>query len=239
MYPAPNAPGTNNGLQNNYDVPRFPKAMRDNYDVKVNWNRNVVAPDLGQVLDDGRRRAGPVLPAVRRRRAAATPTVSLWTVGQTWTHHADAHLDANVGSNKMTHQSQGPGLRHQLRARRFGIPGTNSAGVTGPGSADLERYSGMPVSSTPGCRRSATTPAGRRCGATRSATRSRPTSPRCAGTHEIRTGFDFVQLTLDHWQPEVGNPRGTFNVRRRHHRHAGLYRDRSAAGTATRRSCSA
>ena len=30
-----------------------------------------------------------------------------------------------------------------------------------------------------------------------------------AGKHEFRSGFDFVRLTLDHWQPEVGNPRGT------------------------------
>ena len=29
-----------------------------------------------------------------------------------------------------------------------------------------------------------------------------------AGRHEIRTGFDFVRLRLNHWQPEVGNPRG-------------------------------
>ena len=29
------------------------------------------------------------------------------------------------------------------------------------------------------------------------------------GRHEVRGGFDFVRLTLDHWQPEVGNPRGT------------------------------
>ena len=28
------------------------------------------------------------------------------------------------------------------------------------------------------------------------------------GRHEIRTGLDFVRLTLDHWQPEIGNPRG-------------------------------
>ena len=39
LYPAPNNPGTNNGLQNNLFIPRNPKADRDNYDVKVNWNR--------------------------------------------------------------------------------------------------------------------------------------------------------------------------------------------------------
>jgi hypothetical protein len=32
-----------------------------------------------------------------------------------------------------------------------------------------------------------------------------------AGKHEFRTGFDFVRLTLDHWQPEVGNPRGSLS----------------------------
>jgi outer membrane receptor protein involved in Fe transport len=31
-----------------------------------------------------------------------------------------------------------------------------------------------------------------------------------AGAHEIRTGFDFVRLGLDHWQPEINNPRGNF-----------------------------
>jgi outer membrane receptor protein involved in Fe transport len=32
-----------------------------------------------------------------------------------------------------------------------------------------------------------------------------------AGRHELRTGFDFVRLTLDHWQPEIANPRGQMN----------------------------
>ena len=32
-----------------------------------------------------------------------------------------------------------------------------------------------------------------------------------SGKHEIRTGFDFVKLALNHWQPEDSNPRGRFN----------------------------
>ena len=32
-----------------------------------------------------------------------------------------------------------------------------------------------------------------------------------AGKHEIRSGFDFVKLALNHWQPEFANPRGRFN----------------------------
>src|SRR6478672_1024530 len=40
LYPAPNNPGTNSGLQNNLYIPRSPKADRDNYDFKVDWKRN-------------------------------------------------------------------------------------------------------------------------------------------------------------------------------------------------------
>ena len=29
-----------------------------------------------------------------------------------------------------------------------------------------------------------------------------------AGRHEVRSGFDFIRLRLNHWQPEVSNPRG-------------------------------
>ena len=89
----------------------------------------------------------------------------------------------------------------------FGIPGLNADGVGGPGSADLERYSGMPVFST-GLSQlgndSTWTPVWRD---ERSYTISTNLT-KVAGRHEFRTGFDFVRLRLNHWQPEVGNPRG-------------------------------
>ena len=107
----------------------------------------------------------------------------------------------------MTHNSQGPdyGTNYGLE---LGIPGTNSAGVTGPGSADLERYSGMPVIQT-GLQQlgnDARVDAGLAEGNQLYGVCQPDQS---AGRHEVRGGFDFVRLTLDHWQPEVGNPRGT------------------------------
>jgi TonB-dependent receptor-like protein len=45
------------------------------------------------------------------------------------------------------------------------------------------------------------------------------------GRHELRTGLDFVRLTLDHWQPEVGNPRGNLTFG------AGITGDPNYAGT--------
>ena len=77
---------------------------------------HVRAPDLGQGLGDGRRRAGPVLPAVRRRRR--------------WRHDGhpldgradvDAEPDAAPRRQRRVEQDDpsvaGAGLRHQLRPR--------------------------------------------------------------------------------------------------------------------------
>jgi outer membrane receptor protein involved in Fe transport len=208
MYPEPNAPGTNNGLQNNLNVPRFPKAIRDNYDGKINWNRNASHQFWGKfsvmhadVLD--------LFYLPFENAGGGKTTVSLWTVGQTWTLSPTLVFDANGGSNKMTHNSQGPdyGTNYGLD---LGIPGLNSAGVTGPGSADLARYSGMPVIQT-GLSAlgndAGWTPVWRKeVSYTASANLTK-----VQGRHEIRGGFDFVRLTLDHWQPEVGNPRGTLS----------------------------
>ena len=130
-------------------------------------------------------------------------------MGSTWTLSPTLLLDANAGSNKMVHQSSGPdyGTDYGLD---FGIPGLNSAGVTGPGSTDLERYSGLPVFNT------GLSAIGNNAGWTPvwrkevSYTAS-VNLTKVQGRHEIRTGLDFVRLTLDHWQPEVGNPRGNLS----------------------------
>ncbi len=85
----------------------FPKAIRDNYDGKINWNRNpshqiwgkfsVMKADVMDLFYLPFEEAG-----------GGKTTVSLWTVGSTWTLSPTLLLDANGGSNKMTHQSNGP-----------------------------------------------------------------------------------------------------------------------------------
>jgi outer membrane receptor protein involved in Fe transport len=210
MVPLPNAPGTNNGLENNLLVPRFPKAIRDNFDGKVNWNRN----PAHQFWAKGSVMHADVLDLFYLPFEAAgggETTVSLWTVGQTWTLSPTLLLDANAGSNKMTHQSSGPDYGTNFGSEVFGIPGLNADGVTGPGSADLERYSGMPVinfdSMSDLGNNSTWTPVWR----TEISYTASVNLTKVAGRHELRTGFDFVRLTLDHWQPEIANPRGQMN----------------------------
>jgi outer membrane receptor protein involved in Fe transport len=205
-YPMPNNAGTNNGLQNNLFIPRKPTADRDNYDVKVNWNRTSAHQIWGKfsmmkasVFDlfylgiDGAG-GGPT-------------TTTIYTVGQTWTLGPTLIIDGSVGANVMQQNMQGPDYGTNYGTDVFGIPGLNDASVFGPGSADLQRYSGMPEISTGLStigNTSTWTPVWRD---ERSYTVSTNLT-KVAGRHEIRTGFDFVRLRLNHWQPEVGNPRG-------------------------------
>ena len=147
LYPAPNTAGTNFGLQNNAFIARSPKAIRDNYDVKVNWNRTSAHQIWGKasMMDAS---VQDLFYLGLDNAGGGDTTVTIFTVGSTWTLSPTLLLDGNVGSNKMVHQSSGPDYGTNYGLEDFGIPGMNSAGVTGPGSTDLERYSGLPVFNT-------------------------------------------------------------------------------------------
>jgi hypothetical protein len=206
LYPAPNNPGTNNGLQNNLYIPRNPKADRDNYDLKVNWNRTsshqiwskfsmmeASVFDLFYLGIDG---AG-----------GGDTRTTVYTAGQTWTLSPTLLLDGSVGANVMQQSMTGPDYGTYFGTDVFGIPGLNASGAGGAGSRDLQRYSGMPVINAGLSNlgnNSTWTPVWRD---ERSYTVSTNLT-KVAGRHELRTGFDFIRLRLNHWQPEVANPRG-------------------------------
>ena len=142
-YPMPNAPGTNNGLQNNLRLPRQPKADRDNYDAKINWNRtpshqiwakfSMMHAEVFDLFYLGLDGAG-----------GGKTNTRIFTAGQTWTLSPTLLFDANAGVNGMQQNMQGPDYLTNFGLDTWGIPGLNSAGVAGPGSFDLNRYSGMP-----------------------------------------------------------------------------------------------
>ncbi len=143
----------------------------------------------------------------------------------------------------MDHHSEGPDYGTNYGTDVFGIPGTNGAGVTGSDRLLL----GFPQFNTgldgghagrsiPGMsilgNAAAWTPVTRHEFNYTFSTNV----TKVAGKHEIRSGFDFVNLGLDHWQPEVNNPRGQFNFNRNVTGTTGLHG--LGAGTATRPSCS-
>src|SRR4030095_16079312 len=142
MYPAPNNSGTNNGLQNNLYLPRNPKADRDNYDFKANWNRTTAHQIWGKfsmmkdkVFD---------LYYLPFDDAGGGPTRTMvFTGGQTWTLTPTLLLDGRIGVNSMQQNFQGPDYGTNYGTDVWGIPGLNADTASGPGSSDLSRYSGM------------------------------------------------------------------------------------------------
>ncbi len=209
-YPMPNVAGTNNGIQNNYERTEFPEATRDNYDFKVNWNRTSANQIWGKFsMMDASVMDLYYLPY--ENAGGGDTNIKVWSVGQTYTITPTLIWDATVGFTGMTHQSQGPDFGTNI-GLDWGIPGSNNAGVTGPGSTGeyAQFYSGMPAFNT-GMSQLGNggtwTPVTRE---ERNYTFSTNVT-KVAGRHEIRAGFDFVKLGLDHWQPEIGNPRGNFS----------------------------
>jgi hypothetical protein len=208
LYPEPNNAGTSNGLLENYVVPRKPKADRDNYDAKVNWNRSTSHQIWGKfsmmqasVFD---------LFYLPFEEAGGGDTRTLiFTGGHTWTLSPTLLLDGSIGVNGMQQDFRGPDYGTNYGTDVWGIPGLNGATAKGPGSFDLNRYSGMPQVETGLSvigNNSTWTPVWRD---ERSYTVSTNLT-KVAGRHDLRTGFDFIRLRLNHWQPESGgNPRGT------------------------------
>ena len=206
LYPEPNNPGTNNGLQNNLYLPRNPKADRDNYDFKVNWNRTTAHQIWGK-FSMMQASVFDLFYLPFDAAGGGDTRTMVFTGGQTWTLTPTLLFDANVGVNGMQQNFQGPDYGTNYGSEVWGIPGLNVGGAGGPGSFDLNRYSGMPQVETGLAvlgNNSTWTPVWRD---ERSYTASANLT-KVAGRHELRTGFDFIRLRLNHWQPEVSNPRG-------------------------------
>jgi Carboxypeptidase regulatory-like domain/TonB dependent receptor len=202
LYPAPNVPGTNNGLQNNYEEPRNPVADRDNYDLKLNWNRTAAHQVFWKFSTMQAQVENLFFLGSSSEGGIGDTNNYLTTFGHTWTLSPTMLLDGNFGVNWQDQWAHAADFGTNYGSDNLGLPGTN-----GPD----ERQSGMPSF------------------ATGMSTVGNPTTwhpvtryersftftqnlTKLAGKHEFRAGFDFIHYHLDHWQPELGRgPRGQFD----------------------------
>ena len=206
LYPAPNNPGTNNGLQNNLFLPRTPTADRDNYDIKVNWNRNATHQVFAKFSTMLAKVSNLYFLGVDEGGLGDT-NAYVATVGHTWSLSPTMLIDGNFGMNWQDQTAAGSDFGTDYGSETFGIPGTN-----GPD----ERQSGMPAFTTglgstgyAGIGNSATWHPLERHEKSYTITTN---LTKLAGAHEFRAGFDFIRYQLNHWQPELGSgPRGIFN----------------------------
>ena len=200
FYPNPNGSGT----QNNFLSAGAPPFARQQIDPKINWNvndkyslwgkySNMLAPVSGQSIFGV---AGG--PAPGGSPGNAETQVNLFTIGHTYTFSPTLLYDGVVGfwRQDQTVLPEGFGTGIDL-----GIPGTGgpdprqqgfpniNPGYTGfgaPGWQPLERVEENWTTSQ--------------------------NFTWIKNAHQILFGFDMIQLSLDHWQPELGGgPRGVID----------------------------
>jgi hypothetical protein len=196
-------------LSGNYGTSAVLKLNRNQYDTKVNYNLNqklviwgkysrMDAPVTGAYVF--RELAGPSLGS----EGFGETTTQLITSGFTYTFSPTMLMDGIFGYTRMDQEVGIPGLDKNVGLDVWKIPGTNG----GKQYASDPRYGGMPQIDGFGFNYvgngAGWTPLFRK---ERSYTYTTNFS-KLKGAHEIRWGFEYRRMNLNHWQPETANPRG-------------------------------
>ncbi|MGA1368820.1 MAG: TonB-dependent receptor domain-containing protein [Blastocatellia bacterium] len=182
---------------------------RNNYDVKVNINRNenhqiwtkyshmkavVVGNFALGAAGGGTLGAGG--------SGEGTTKSYVGTVGHTWTLGSGLLIDGNFSITHRNHNTIPPDYGQNVGLDVLGIPGTNGPDIRQSGTPQFffSAYSGLG-------NQNGWSPVFRD---ERSYTFTQNVT-KLSGNHDIRFGVDIVKHLLDHWQPEIGvGPRGGF-----------------------------
>ena len=195
FYPLPNSSQdlNSNQLLDDYNYLRNVFMDRDNYDLKLTYQRNPshsIWGKFGMLDNEG---TGRECYLGFDDCATGDTRIYVGTIGHTWTLSPTLVLDGNFGMQHMDQTVTGPdyGTNYGLD---LGIPGVNG---------DSERYSGLPqfangyaIGLTPSWQ-----PLFRK---ERSYTFSSAIT-KVLPKHEVRVGFDFVRHELNHYQAEFGD----------------------------------
>jgi hypothetical protein len=200
FYPLPNT-GATNAVSRNFVRQDNVVVNRHNFDAKVNWNRtsshqiwakySELSADVGNLFYLGVDGGGN-----------GNTKVYQPTVGQTWTLSPTLILDSTFGfSRQKQHVEASDFALGNIGTDVFGIPGTNG---TDP------RYAGFPQFSY---NSNGFSELGNNAGWNPLYRDERTYNfttnlTKLVGNHDIRFGYSVNHFYMDHWQPEIGNPRG-------------------------------
>jgi hypothetical protein len=192
-YPLPNLPGTSS----NYFKQYTQTFDRNQYDVKINWNRSPAHQIWGKIGVMDATVSNLIKLSFDGGGLGKTKT---WvgTVGQTFTPSRSFVVDTTIGYSLLDQAGHGPdyGTNYGLE---LGVPGTN-----GPDP----RQSGMPMWANGMSAQGTTENWAPYTRFDPSYTMSANIT-KLAGAHTFRLGASVDRQLLNHWQPEVGvGPRG-------------------------------
>ena len=205
MLPAANL----GGVTNNFFATGPQNLTRDNYDLKINWNRNeknswfykysamkalvIGRPAFGDA-------GGPC--SCDSGIGDAKQLVQLATIGQTYTITPTLLWDMTLGWTRTGANSIPTGYGKNIGLDVLKIPGTNGAS---------ERESGMPSFTVANYAQLGLPETWNPYFYGDTSYTMTQNFTKIASTHEMRFGFEGVRHWLNHWQPELGaGPRGNF-----------------------------
>ena len=203
MVPQPNQPG----LSGNYYATDVQELDRDQFDVKINWNRtdaHTLWTKYSIMQAPGRCRpafgevGGPGL--CDTGSGKGDNRAQLATIGHTLVLGSAAVLDGTLGFTRNRIDVTPPGYGKNAGLETFGIPGTNGPDIrqSGTPQINVSGYTGLGDTDNwnPAFQRDQSFTGTTNVGWTR-------------GRHNLRFGFEVARHTLNHWQPELGpGPRG-------------------------------
>jgi len=213
MAPLPNQRGQDAfNTTGNYAASATLALTRDQYDIKSNYNvtQNLMVwgkYSLMKAPVQGAGALGELTGPALGQLGKADVRVDIPTFGFNLTISPTFLVDGVFGHTRFSNAATGPDYGKNWGSEIWGIPGTNG----GKAFANDERYTGQP------CINNGFTAWGN-CSASnpnfyndRSYTFSTNFS-KVRGAHEFRWGVDIIRHALNHWQPEIANPRGTLTA---------------------------
>jgi len=194
-YPLPNTTQdlNSNQLADDYVITRSQYQHRDNYDLKLTYQRSAshsLWAKFGMLDNEG---TGINFNLGFEEPSLGDTRTYVGGIGHTWTLSPSLVLDGNFGYLQMNQTVTGPDYGTNF-GTELGIPGVN-----GPS----DRYSGLPTFAngyTIG-----TTPSWMPLFRTEKNWTFSSAITKVLPKHEIRVGFDFVRLELNHYQAEFGD----------------------------------
>ncbi len=207
LAPLPNLGGTNA----NYFRSGTQQLDRDNYDVKLNWNRTDRHTIWGKYsrmdafvnCDPSLGEGGGTGLCIGGKPGKASTLVQLGTLGHTWVLQPNLLFDGNMAYSRLAQNIRGPKIDENFGLTTLGIPGTNGPdlGQGGQPGFVVTGYEslGDANASNPAFRTDAVYTYTTNFSWTR-------------GSHDMRFGFESVRFHQNDWQPNItGGPRGQFN----------------------------
>jgi len=200
-YPSANA----SGIGNNYSATGGPILNRDQYDFKVNYQRNDKHSIYFKYDNMGAISGGLGIfgvaggPSPNGDPGTGHTRINVASIGHTYVFNPNLILEGTLGYQRMVQDVKGSDYGKNY-GEILGIPGLNGDDIRDSGFPDISitGYTGFGVPNWMPLFRTDETYS------------NSDSLTWTKGAHEVKFGFDVVRHHLNHWQPELSNggPRG-------------------------------